>query len=95
MPEKTEIISRKNKPGAGRKVGIGKFREDTSVILIPASQQPVIKDFLSAYQRKRLSVDLNALGEFELPALQAPPIKLPLFSSKVPAGFPSPAEEHV
>ena len=95
MSEITKIISRKNKPGAGRKVGTGKFREDTSVIRIPASQEPIIKDFLAAYQRKRLSVDLDVLGEFELPPLHTKLIKLPLFLSKVPAGFPSPAEEHV
>jgi len=32
---------------------------------------------------------------FELAALNAPPIYLPLYGSKVSAGFPSPAEEHV
>ena len=95
MSEICKITSRKNKPGAGRKVGTGKFGEDTSVIRIPASQQSVIKDFLSAYQRKRLAVDLDALGVFELPTLLAKPISLPLYSSKVSAGFPSPAEEHV
>ena len=95
MSKISEIISRKNKPGAGRKVGTGKFREDTSVIRIPASQEPVIKDFLAAYQRKRLALDLDVLSEFELPALYAQSIMLPLYSSKVSAGFPSPAEEHV
>ena len=95
MSEINKISRRKNKPGAGRKVGTGKFREDTSVIRVPVSQESVIKDFLVAYQRKKLSVDLDALGEFELPAPNTLPTKLPLFSSKVPAGFPSPAEEHI
>lgn len=95
MSEINKISPRKNKPGAGRKVGTGKFREDTSVIRIPASQEPVIKDFLAAYQQKRLSVDLDALGAFELPVLNTQPIMLPLYSSKVSAGFPSPAGEHV
>ena len=95
MTETSKTSPRKNKPGAGRKVGTGKFREDTSVIRIPASQKPVIKDFLAAYQRKQLAVNLVALGEFKLPALHVKPIRLPLFSSKVSAGFPSPAEEHV
>lgn len=95
MSEINKITSRKNRPGAGRKVGTGKFREATSVVRIPASQEPVIKDFLVAYQRKKLSSDMDALGEFELPALHTQPIKLPLYSSKVSAGFPSPAEEHV
>ena len=95
MTEISKISTRKNQPGAGRKVGTGKFREDTSVMRIPTSQEPVIKDFLAAYQRKRLAADLDSLGAFELPALHASAIRLPLYSSKVSAGFPSPAEEHV
>lgn len=81
--------------GAGRRVGSGKFREPTSVVRIPASQEPVIKDFLAAYQKKRLNTDLDAVSEFELPLLHHVQVSLPLYSSKVSAGFPSPAEEHV
>jgi DNA polymerase V len=81
--------------GAGRKVGTGKFREPTSVVRIPASQEPVIKDFLAAYQKKRMNIDLDAVTEFLLPSLNRAQVSLPLFSSKVSAGFPSPAEEHV
>ncbi|OZA53239.1 MAG: hypothetical protein B7X73_05120, partial [Methylophilales bacterium 39-45-7] len=50
--------------GAGRRVGSGKFGEATSVLRVPTSQAPVIKDFLAAYQRKRLGVDLDAVTEF-------------------------------
>jgi DNA polymerase V len=81
--------------GAGRKVGTGKFGEETSVVRIPSSQAPIIQDFLAAYQRKRLVNDTDAVTDFEWPALQTMSIKLPLYSSKVSAGFPSPAEEHV
>ena len=81
--------------GAGRKIGSGKFREPTSVVRIPTSQEPVIKDFLAAYQKKRLNTDLDAVSEFELPSLHHVQVSLPLYSSKVSAGFPSPAEEHV
>jgi DNA polymerase V len=84
-----------SREGAGRKVGSRKFREPTSVLRIPASQEPVIKDFLSAYQKKRLNTDLDAVCEFELPNLNYAPMSLPLFSSKVSAGLPSPAEEHI
>lgn len=83
------------RPGAGRRVGTGKFREPTSVVRIPTSQEPVIKDFLAAYQKKRLNTDLDAVSEFELFTLNPMSAKLPLYSSKVSAGFPSPAEEHV
>ena len=80
---------------AGRKLGTGKFKEATTVVRMPASQLPVVKDFLAAYQRKKLSADLDVVGDIALPALNALAIKLPLYSSKVSAGFPSPAEEHV
>ena len=80
---------------AGRKTGTGKFGEATTVVRVPTSQTPVIKDFLKAYQRKQLKIDLDVIDEFELPALSPKLFELPLFSSKVPAGFPSPAEDHV
>lgn len=83
------------RPGAGRKPGTGKFGEATEVIRVPASQKPVISDFLKAYERKRLQKGLDPVSEITLPALNLPPIKRPLFLSKVPAGFPSPAEDHV
>ncbi len=85
--------------GAGRKTGTGKFKEPTEVVRLPASQLPMVKDFLAAYQRKKVAADLSAnldvVGDIILPMLGSKPIKLPLFLSKVPAGFPSPAEEHV
>lgn len=84
---------------AGRKTGTGKFSEATTVVRLPVSQVPVVKDFLAEYQRKqqlsKLGNDLDAVGEILLPALDRKPIKLPLFLSKVPAGFPSPAEDHI
>ena len=86
---------RKRRPGAGRKVGTGKFGEHTTVIRIPSSQAPIIKDFLAAYQQKVQKSNIERAGEFEYPALDSPSITLPLYSSKVPAGFPSPAEDHV
>lgn len=91
----SKIVPRKNRPGAGRKVGTGKFREPTSVLRVPESQTSVIKDFLAAYQRKRLKSDLDVITEFELPTLNSQTIYLPLYSSKVSAGFPSPAEDHI
>lgn len=84
-----------SREGAWRRVGSGKFREPTSVVRIPASQEPVIKDFLAAYQKKRLSMGLDVVNGFELPSLHRVPLSLPLYSTKVSAGFPSPAEEYV
>lgn len=81
--------------GAGRIAGTGKFNEATSVVRLPVSQISIVKDFVAAYQRKKLLNNLDTVNDFILPSLDSEPIKLPLFSSKVPAGFPSPAEEHV
>jgi DNA polymerase V len=86
---------RKNRPGQGRKVGTGKFGEATEVIRVPASQKPAISDFLKAYERKRLQAGLDPVTDIEQPALQLSQVKRPLFLSKVAAGFPSPADDHV
>ena len=64
--------------GAGRKDGTGKFRESTTVIRIPTSLQSNVKVFLAAYQREKLIVDLDGLGDFELPFMNAKPIRLDL-----------------
>ncbi|WP_047536688.1 LexA family protein [Methylotenera versatilis] len=90
-----EITHGGARPNAGRREGTGKFGEPTSVVRVPVSQEPVIKDFLAAYQHKKLLTDLDVIAEFELPSLSALPVSLPLYSSKVSAGFPSPADDHV
>ena len=95
MSENELNTIRRNKPGQGRKTGTGKFGEATSVVRIPASQEPVIKDFLAAYKRKKLSSDLDVVSSFVLPSVNVLPLSLPLYSSKVSAGFPSPADDHV
>lgn len=91
----SKLAPRKNKTGAGRKKGSGKFGEDTSVLRVPISQAPVIKDFLVAFQRKKLNQNLDTVAGFELPSLKSNAIQIPLYSSKVSAGYPSTAEEHV
>lgn len=83
------------RPDSGRKSGSGKFNEPTTPLRVPSSQAPVIKDFLAAYQRKKLIANLDSVNDFELPALQMQSIKLPLYSSKVSAGIPNLVEEHV
>lgn len=97
--DKLAKINGGKRAGAGRKTGTGKFKEPTEVVRLPVSQLPIVKDFLAAYQRKKLATDLSAnldaVGDLSLPMLDSKSIKLPLFLSKVPAGFPSPAEEYV
>jgi DNA polymerase V len=91
----SEISHGGYRTGSGRKAGTGQFKESTDLLRVPTSQTPAIKDFLAAYKRKRLSENLDVISDFEFPALNPKLLELPLFSSKVPAGFPSPAEEHV
>lgn len=83
------------RPGAGRKSGSVKLLETTAVIRVPESQAPVIKDFISAYKRKHIKTKLDSVTEFSFPLMNTVPTALPLYSSKVSAGLPGPAEEHV
>ena len=102
MNKETEIIKPLrggHRQGAGRKAGTGKFQEPTEVIRVPSSQKPIIADFLQAYARKQLDAtiakDIDAVGDVQLPVINRTPIGITLFNSKVPAGFPSPADDHV
>jgi DNA polymerase V len=85
--------------GRGRRVGSGKFKEPTTVMRIPQSQKPVVVNLLEVYQQKQqqglFKLNLDEVNDFALPAIKVQPMHLPLYSSKVSAGFPSPAEEHV
>ena len=86
---------------AGRPSGQGKYGESTVTMRIPQSQTATIKSFLEALQRKRANVaDENAIAEIEVdefftPVISEQPTLLPLFATKVAAGFPSPADDHV
>jgi DNA polymerase V len=47
------------------------------------------------HQKASLKSFADLFSELELPNLNRPKVSLPLYSAKVAAGFPSPAEEHV
>ncbi|MBY0475830.1 MAG: translesion error-prone DNA polymerase V autoproteolytic subunit [Nitrosomonas sp.] len=82
---------------AGRPRGQGRFGEPTIAIRIPQSQGASIKMFLDAYQSKRTGLNEEAtnVDEFFTPAISDQSTRLPLFSTKVAAGFPSPADDYV
>lgn len=73
--------------GAGRKKGSG-LKEPTVVMRVPQSQQIQVRNMISAYKSQQ---PLSVSGPARILQHRA----LPLFSSKVAAGFPSPADEHV
>jgi len=81
------------RPGAGRKAGSGPFGEATKPVRVPESQVPAILDFLEAYRTRRS--EQPVVGEVYRPAAGKRSLRLPLFGSKVQAGFPSPADDYV
>lgn len=97
MADTTKKGSGGKREGAGRKAGTGKYGEPTTVVRVPMSTSQPIKDFVAALEAKRKQqAQHNVL---EISAYQSPPtsltLSLPLFSAKVSAGYPSPADDHV
>ncbi len=81
------------RPGAGRKVGSSPYGENTKLMRIPESVVGTVKDVLAACKAQRLGARFKS--DILYPALGSQPIRVPLFSHKVPAGFPSPADDYI
>jgi DNA polymerase V len=78
--------------GAGRPKGSGKYKEPTKAIRVPEGSITYIKEFLESYP------DVTEIGSFASPNANLENIvrlEIPLFSSTVAAGYPSPAEDHI
>jgi len=85
------------RPGSGRPVGSGKYKEPTKAIRVPEGSVSYIKEYLTSEYlkpRKQKIADSNVvmLGQS---VEQTPSQEFPLFSSKVAAGMPSFADEHL
>lgn len=78
------------RPGAGRKKQLG-YGEPTKPIRVPVSFIPMVKEMLEV--RKNTLAELEA--QMLRPADTLNELKLPLFSSHVSAGFPSPADDYI
>lgn len=78
---------------ANRPCGQGKFGKPTTTVRIPQSQTAIIKNFLEALQYKRAGGECDTstidMSDFFIPEISAQPTQLPLFSTKVAAGFPN------
>ena len=75
--------------GSGRKSGSGFFGEETKVIRVPASRIVEIKKYIkSRYQTSNTDTIMLAHSTPQKKYLN-------LFDHKVPAGFPSPADDHI
>jgi DNA polymerase V len=75
------------RPGAGRKPGSGIYGEPTLAMRVPQSWAAALKAALKAHTQYLPNEALR-------PAANPPAFGLPLFSYRVPAGFPSPAEDY-
>ncbi len=85
--------------GAGRPKGSGKFKEATKPIRVPVGSIPIIQDYLARYNSRTSAKPKAAVSDEvgNIVAFEAVSghLELPLHSSKVAAGNPSPAEDHV
>ncbi len=61
------------------------------------SQEITIKNFLDAFRRERTGSDLESVNMAECltPTINDQPTRIPLFSTKVAVGFPSPTDDYV
>lgn len=80
--------------GAGRKKGSGAFGEATKVVRIPESQVDTVKQWLDNYKQNLTEDSLQQLEALSGMVEEAEQL-LPLYSHKVIAGFPSPADDFV
>ena len=88
-----KIVKNKNnrggvRLGAGRKSGSGLYGEENKVIRVPSSSLGNIKKYLNLSR-------MNNIDEISLAFKETSYNPLVLFEHKVPAGFPSPADDHV
>lgn len=82
-----------HRPSAGRKAGSSPYGEQTRVMRIPESVVETVEHMLAACKAQRLGQRFQY--DILLPALDGKPIRAPLFSHKVAAGFPSPADDYI
>lgn len=79
--------------GAGRKTLYG---EPTRQIRVPASQLPAIQDYLGKLrQQQATSQRTDTVTGIQAARMETRRTAIPLMSHTVPAGFPSPADDHV
>jgi DNA polymerase V len=91
--------------GAGRKKGSSVYGESTQAIRVPESMVPEVKSMLLHRKQHFLqsklvgSINTKAIRSADssvfFPAVNVRKIEVPLFSSKVAAGFPSPTDDYI
>jgi len=76
--------------GAGRKKSSGSFKEKSLVISVPISLVNAINPTIEVY-KSQVKSDVEVLLAKDDPAK----LSIPIFTSRVQAGFPSPADDHL
>jgi len=83
--------------GAGRKSSASPFGEPTVSVRVPVSRKSEVLQFLDIFKKqpsKRAQVIPLPPGAM-LPASNPPKVSIPLYGTKVRAGFPSPADDFI
>ncbi len=94
MQEKNKTTRGGARAGAGRKKGSSVYGETTRPVRIPESMVPQLKMMLN--KRKQQFEQLHDLREIVfLPHPEPTVLDIPLFTGKVAAGFPSPADDYI
>lgn len=110
MNDKIKTTHGGARTGAGRPKGSGKYNEKTKAIRVPEGSITHIKKYLESYPLGSDVQVLSATHAGSMERGNYPQaaetikslhedtrnkLKIPLFSSKVAAGLPSPAEDHI
>ncbi len=88
MSETTPPKRGGSRPGAGRKRGTGHYGEPTQPFRVPVSLLPVVRAWVAA---KGKAPPEGTRYPSSSPSSRT----LPLYTSRVPAGFPSPVDDHL
>lgn len=81
--------------GAGRPHGSGKYGEPTKAIRIPQSLVDKLQQVLVNYDPQNNPLQWLSFFQPAHPNPKTPRRTFPLFEHKIPAGFPSPADDHM
>jgi len=78
-----------SRPGAGRKPGSGPYGEPTQPVRVPESQVEAVVAYLDAYRQPTLAEEPRPVSA------EPTTVSLTAFASRIPAGFPSPAQDYL
>jgi DNA polymerase V len=85
----------KKKAKPGRPEGRNAYGESTVPIRIPKSKVTQITDYLKHYALTKSSDTLDFYEHIKQVSVSEVSVELPLYSSNVSAGFPSPCDDHI